>query len=183
MAEALSAAGFRVTVDADRGLDHGVWIPLMAAFPDARIPVLSLSIDPRAGPEHHLLVGRALASVGDRNILLLGSGGLTHNLGELNWADRHAPAPHWSREFAEWINQRMALGDEQSLLKYRRLAPHAVRNHPTEEHLMPLFVAMGFAGQGWHGERVFCGDSHSALALDAYVLQPAIRGESRRLPR
>jgi 4,5-DOPA dioxygenase extradiol len=167
----LSDAGISAGLAGDRGLDHGTWVPLMAAFPDAQVPVLSLSVNPHAGPAHHFSVGRALASIGERNILLLGSGGLTHNLGELNWVDRGAAAAPWSREFAEWVARTMACGDAQSLLDYRRLAPYALRNHPTEEHVLPLFVAMGFAGEGWLGRRVFSGDSHSALALDAYVFE------------
>lgn len=183
LADTLSRQGIAARIHPGRGLDHGAWIPLAAAYPGADIPVVSLGVCPGAGPAHHLAVGRALATLPREGMLLLGSGGMTHNLAQLDWENRAAPAAPWSRQFAEWMHRGLVEGDEDSLLRYRELAPHAVRNHPTDEHLMPLFVAMGYAGRGWRGRRLFQGDSHAALAVDSYLLDAASAPMDRARPR
>jgi len=183
LADALASHAIAARILPDRGLDHGAWIPLAAAYPQADIPVVSLGVCPGAGPARHLAVGRALATLQREGILLLGSGGMTHNLAQLDWENRAAPAAPWSRQFAEWMHLGLLAGDEDALLRYRELAPHAARNHPTDEHLMPLFVAMGYAGKGWRGRRLFQGDSHAALAVDSYLLDPAPAGDDQVRPR
>ncbi len=171
IAERLTAAGQDVLLVEGRGYDHGTWVPLKLMYPDADVPVVQLSVQPRRDPAHHFAVGRALAPLAEEGILILGSGSLTHNLHEAfaggrgPRARRVAP-PAWVRDFAEWIAEKVAMRDVEALLDYRARAPHAVRNHPTDEHLLPLFVALGAGGEA--GLRVHTDYDFGVLAMDAY---------------
>lgn len=167
--ERLTAAGLQAETDAERGLDHGVWVPLMLMYPQADIPVVPVSLQPALGPAHHLRLGEALAGLSEEGVLILGSGGLTHNLRELRPEDE-AP-PEWVSAFTEWVAGRLAANDRPALLDYRRLAPQAARNHPTEEHLLPLFSALGAAGPQTRARRLHAAYSYGALAMDAYAFE------------
>ena len=174
VAEALEAAGVPATLDPARGLDHGAWVPLRLMFPEADLPVIPLSIQPRQGTVGALRLGRALAPLRERGFLVIGSGNVTHNLGDYAVASRAGcDAPAYVRGFADWIWERLAVRDVASLLDYRRLAPHAVRAHPTEEHLLPLYVALGAAGESFDAERVHAGIDSYVLAMDAYSFTAA----------
>lgn len=129
-----------------RGLDHGAWIPLLLAWPDADIPVVQLALERRSDPAKHFETGQALASLRDKGILVLGSGGVVHNLGAL--APEGTPTPEWALAFDSWLAQVLAEGDMESLLDFRRRAPHAAIAHPTDEHFRPIFVAAGAGGGG-----------------------------------
>jgi 4,5-DOPA dioxygenase extradiol len=169
VAQALVAAGLPVDVDAHRGLDHGAWVPLRLMFPDADVPVVPLSIQPHLGPEHALRVGRALFALRERGILVIASGNLTHNLRDYFVAAQtggHTPA--YVREFADWVWDRLEAGDVAALLDYRRATPSAGRAHPTEEHLLPLYVALGAGGEEFTAERVHAGIDDYVLAMDAF---------------
>jgi 4,5-DOPA dioxygenase extradiol len=163
---ALQAAGFSAGLDLQRGLDHGAWVPLKLVFPDADIPVVSLSIQPDKGPAHHLAVGRALADLALENIWVLGSGSATHNLRDLEWGN--TGRSRWASEFEQWLAEKIADGDAEALVDYRRQAPHAVRAHPRDEHLLPLFVALGAAGAGAKGQRLHDSFAHGSLSMAAY---------------
>jgi 4,5-DOPA dioxygenase extradiol len=164
--ELLLGKGFPADIDPQRGLDHGAWSPLLYMYPDADVPVVQLSLQPALGPKHHLEVGRALKSLGAENVLVIGSGHLTHNLRD--WARGNgAPAPY-AREFQDWVKQKIDSGDLEKLANYRSLSPQGVRAHPTDEHFLPLFVALGAAGDG-APERVYDAIDSGVLAMDAYV--------------
>jgi 4,5-DOPA dioxygenase extradiol len=167
--ELLGAAGIPAAIDRQRGLDHGAWVPLHLMVPDAQIPVVQLSLQPQRGPAHHYRLGAALRPLRADGVLIVGSGGLTHNLHEFGLAPRQAPAFPWVAQFQEWIAERIAAGDLDALLDYRRRAPHAARVHPTDEHLLPLFVALGAAGAPWRGDRIPAGVDYGMLAMDAYA--------------
>ncbi len=167
--EHLIAAGFAATADPSRGLDHGAWIPLRMMFPDADVPIIPLSIQSRLGPQHHLLLGRALAPLAARGILVLASGNLTHNLGDFQIASQAGGAAlAYVREFADWIGARLIAHDLSALLDYRTQAPHAQRAHPTEDHLLPLYVAVGAAGENFDASRFHAGVDDFVLATDAF---------------
>ena len=170
-ASLLEEAGMAVGRSAVRGLDHGAWVPLSLIYPDAGIPVAQLSIVRGAGPAEHARLGLALAALRGEGVLLVGSGSLTHNLHEYRGQDIDAPAPDWVSQFERWMKARLEAGDRAALLDYRRAAPHAVRNHPTEEHLLPLFVAMGAAGAGARASRLHASVEHGVLAMDAYAFE------------
>lgn len=165
----LEQAGFEVKRSASRGLDHGAWVPLSLMYPQADIPTLQVSVLRGAGPAEHERLGLALAALRDQGVLVIGSGSLTHNLYEFRGQDINEPAPAWVSEFSAWMADKLAHGNRQALLNYRQEAPHAARNHPTDEHLMPLYAAMGAAGAGAKGERLHASNEYGVLAMDAYA--------------
>lgn len=178
-ARLLEAAGFAVSRDPRRGLDHGAWVPLKLVYPDADIPVTQLSIQTRLGPAHHLAVGRALAPLREEGVLIVASGAATHNL-EAVLSTRFtldAAVPDWVAAFSAWLAETLDGGDVDALLDYRARAPHARANHPTEDHILPLFVALGAAmgeggagaGMGAKAERLHASFSFGALAMDVYA--------------
>ncbi len=170
IAEMLAGAGFQAARDPQRGFDHGTWVPLLLAYPAADIPVVQLSVQPRLGPAHHLAVGRALAGLADEGVLIVGSGSFTHNLYEIDrTAGDDAPAPPWVSGFVDWMVSALDRGDEAALLDYRMRAPDAARNHPTDEHLLPLYVALGAAGAKWQADRLHRSVDLSILAMDAFA--------------
>ena len=169
--ERLRTSGFDCNIDKRRGLDHGAWVPLLLMYPRADIPVLQLSVQPHLGPEHHLRVGRALAPLRDEGVLIIGSGSFTHDLSEFRGHSPNDPAPDWVNSFANWFDAALAKGATNDLLNYRRLAPFATKNHPTEEHLLPLFAALGAAGQNTHVERLHASSTYSVLRMDVYAFQ------------
>lgn len=156
-----------VEPDATRGLDHGVWVPLMLMYPEADIPVAQLSIQSHLGPQAHYQLGQALAAVQQQNVLLLCSGAITHNLHDFFTADRNADVLDYVPAFSDWMAGRIAANDTAALLDYRRQAPGGVRAHPHEDHLMPLFVAIG-AAQG-KATRHQPENTYGILAMDTYV--------------
>ncbi len=167
---ALEAASLDATADPDRGLDHGAWVPLMMLYPDADVAVVPVSIQSAAGTRGAWALGRALAPLTERGILVVGSGNITHNL--MDYRTAVSGAPDYVRGFADWFAARLAEGDLEALLDYRRQAPDAERAHPTEEHLLPIFVALGAAGDAPLAERFHAGIQDRVLAMDAYRFAP-----------
>lgn len=170
--ELLGQAGFNAT-HKRRGFDHGTWVPLMLLYPDATIPIVQLSVQPNESPEYHFSLGRALQPLRKEGVLIIGSGSFTHNLsavfGRNGLVDRKASAPAWVTEFADWMDERLTRGNIDELLSYRTMAPHAKQNHPTDEHLLPLYVAMGAASGDIAGKRVHRSHEFGALMMDAYT--------------
>ena len=169
----LDAAGLAPVMATGRGYDHGTWVPLMLLYPDADVPVVQLSVQPQQGAAHHLAVGRALASLRHEDILVIGSGSATHNLHAYFRGGYAAdtPALPWVAAFGEWVHQKAEAGAVDDLVNYRTRAPYAAENHPTEEHILPLHVALGAAGEGAKGARVHTSHRHGVLMMDAYTFQ------------
>ncbi|KJS38686.1 MAG: extradiol ring-cleavage dioxygenase [Rhodospirillaceae bacterium BRH_c57] len=168
VAEQLTAAGLPASVDAARGFDHGVWVPLSRMYPKANIPTLAVSLQSGLGPAHHFALGQALQPLRERDVLIVGSGSLTHNLREFFGRAPVEPGETYATEFADWIAAAVARGDVEALLDYRRQAPHAERAHPTDEHLLPLFVALGAGSPGVVGQRIHHAMDAGVLSMDAY---------------
>lgn len=161
-------AGLGVTALGERGLDHGAWTPLRFMYPAHDIPVTQLAVQSHLGAQHHYNLGRALAPLPDEGVLIVGSGGVSHNLRE--W--RSVPAgtsPAWMTEFVAWVRNALETRDHAALIDYVKQAPQAARNHPTHEHFLPLFVALGAAGADARIVRELKGETDRALALDGYV--------------
>ena len=181
----LQSSGVAATANACRGLDHGAWVPLRRMFPNADVPVAQVSIQPSLDAAHHLHVGTALAPLRQDGVLIIGSGHVTHNLrdwmagvrqrGSREVAD--GAADPYVVEFREWIAEALAGNDRDRLLRWRDLAPNALRAHPTPEHFMPLFVAFGAAfapnGHAPRVERIDAGVDSGVLAMDAYMFWPS----------
>ena len=137
--------GGHVEQDEERGLDHGAYVPLKEMFPDADVPVLQMSL-PTLDPRKLHEVGRRLAPLRDKNVLIVGSGFMTHNLSCVNFpAGPDYEPPSWSKEFDDWAHQQLANGDVDALLDFQVKAPAAGIAHPRTEHFAPLFVAVGAA--------------------------------------
>ncbi len=169
VATLLTAADIATATDNSWGLDHGAWVPLRYLYPEADIPVVQLSLQAHQPPAYHYRIGQLLAPLAQDNILLMGSGSFTHNLRELrpNLPDAVDP-PHLT-EFLQWFLQKMSGGDLEALFNYRHLAPHAVRVHPSDEHLLSLFFAMGAADEWKHFIHLDSGSTYQSLRMDAFA--------------
>lgn len=164
-ARLLDAAGIPASLDPARGLDHGAWVPLSLLRPQADIPVFQISVQPRLGPGHAAKVGAALSPLRDNGVVLLASGSLTHNLSALDWDAADVADPR-ALAFADWIDAAIAADDRAALLDYRARAPYASFHHPTEEHLLPLFAALGASSGA--GKRIHSSATFGNLMMDAY---------------
>lgn len=164
----IEAAGMPCSRDPARGLDHGAWVPLRLLYPQADIPVVPIAIQPRLGPSHHYKLGKALASLRAEGVLVIGSGSITHNLHDLATGYSNEHQAPYVKPFIDWIEARLTDGDVDALLDYRRQAPFAERAHPTDEHLLPLFVALGAAGETFCAQRIDAGIDMGLLAMDIY---------------
>ncbi len=171
VSELLRAAGLDCKIDNRRGLDHGAWVPLLPMYPRADIPVLQLSIQTHLGTGHHLAVGRALAPLREEGVLIIGSGSMTHDLSEFRGHGPNDPAPHWVNSFADWFHSSLTSGATDDLLDYRRKAPFAIKNHPTEEHLLPLYAALGAAGADARIKRLHASSTYGILRMDVYSFE------------
>lgn len=167
---ALQAHGFEVHTDAQRGLDHGAWMPLRHMFPSADVPVVPLSVQSHEGPRHAYRIGQALAVLAAQHIWIVGSGNVTHNLGDLRLARMQGDrTPAYVQVFADWLAEHLAQGDLDSLLNYRQLSPEGMRAQPSEEHLLPLFTALGAAGPGAAPRAFHRGITDCVIAMDGYA--------------
>lgn len=166
--ELLGGAGISIDAVPDRGLDHGAWVPLMLMHPQADIPVTQLALQTALGPAHHLRLGEALRPLRDEGVLILASGSVTHNLREFGRHDYAASPPDWVSGFNEWLADAVRAGRSADILDYRRVAPEAARNHPTEEHLLPLFAALGAATPGVTPRRIHEGYTYGVIGMDAW---------------
>lgn len=160
----LAAAGIDAGPDTNARLDHGAWVALMAMYPAADVPVVPLAVMPHQDARAHYALGRALAALADDGVLLVGSGSLTHNLYEVSWNDPATPA--WVSGFRDWMLDKLAANDVDALLDWQTRAPFARENHPTDEHLLPLFFALG-AGGGGAATAFNAGVAHRTVAMDA----------------
>ncbi len=156
-------------LDPERGLDHGAWVPLLLAYPAADVPVLQVSVQTHLGPEHHLRLGAALAPLRGEDVLVVGSGSWTHDLGRFRGQAEDAAATPDVAAFANWMDAAVREGRVGDLLDYRTRAPYAKEQHPTEEHLLPFFVALGAAGPRAPARRLHESAMFSMLRMDAYA--------------
>ncbi len=165
-----------IHIDRQRGLDHGAWSPLRFMYPAADIPVIQLAVMPQESAETHYRLGRQLQSLAQDGVLLLASGGLTHNLRDMVGDAADGDTLPYVAQFRDWFAGALQSGDIPALLDWQRQAPHALRAHPTPEHLLPLFVALGAAGEGAATRTAHRDSQLGALALDAFVFAPAVAG-------
>ncbi|MEL4180025.1 dioxygenase family protein [Roseateles sp. PN1] len=159
------------------GLDHGIWTPLRYMYPTADVPVLPLAFVPSQSPAQQFALGEMLTPLAEQGVLIMGSGSITHNLrlvfGQGLPPAIDAPEIQASAEFRAWLQARAAAADWPALLDYRRQAPHAVAMHPTDEHLLPWFVAAGAGGRNSPAVRIHESLTFGSLAMDAYAFGSA----------
>ena len=163
--ELLKADGLPARIDTQRPFDHGVWVPLSLMYPQADIPVVQVSLPTRGGPALQTRVGHALASLREHGVLLIGSGSITHNLRELDWHAGPESVEPWARAFRDWMIEKLEANDEAALHDYRQQAPNAVRSHPSDEHLLPLYFARAAGGEFSVAHQGF---TMGALGMDIY---------------
>jgi 4,5-DOPA dioxygenase extradiol len=163
--ELLQSAHLPARIDSNRPFDHGVWVPLSLMYPQADIPIVQVSLPTRGGPALQTRVGHALASLREHGVLLIGSGSITHNLRELDWHAGPESVEPWAKAFRDWMIEKLAANDEAALHDYRAQAPNAVRNHPSDEHLLPLYFARAAGGPFSVAHQGF---TMGALGMDIY---------------
>lgn len=173
VASLLQAAGLPVHVLDEGGLDHGIWTALRYVYPAADIPVLPLAFVPSQPPAQQFALGEALAPLRAQGVLVLGTGSITHNLRRVFAGGLHGqadlPEIPESAAFRDWMLARAEARDWDALFGYRRQAPHAVDMHPTDEHLLPWFVAAGAGGRSAPARRLHASVTHGSLGMDAYA--------------
>ena len=166
---ALQAQGFDVRQDPARGLDHGAWVPLRHMFPDADIPVIPLSMQTLGGPAHAYRIGQALSALAQDDILLVASGNVTHNLRDYSSARLSGgQTPAYVHAFSDWVHAHLLQRDVETLLRYRQSSADGARAHPSEDHFLPLFTALGAAGPDAQPQAFFRGVSDYVIAMDGY---------------
>ncbi len=167
----LQAAGLPAHVVPESGLDHGIWTPMRFLYPNVDVPVLPLAWVPSWTPAQQFALGQALAPLADEGVLILGSGSITHNLrlfmqGRPGMDDTEHPP---SREFRDWVATRASALDWDALLDYRQQAPHGVAMHPTDEHLLPWYIAAGAGGRTHAPVRLHESAAYRYIGMDAYA--------------
>ena len=141
----LTDAGFICSGDKTRGLDHGAWVPLALMYPHADVPIVQISVQPSHSALHHFKVGESLRALRNEGYLIVASGGLTHNLRAFRGQELDTPIMPQAKKFLEHFLPLAQKGDIETLMQWREQIPEARWNHPTPEHLLPYFVALGAA--------------------------------------
>lgn len=157
-----------VVVD-EQGLDHGAWIPLSLMYPSADIPVLQFSVLPGRPASEHITLGRMLASLRAEGVLVFASGGSVHNLRAL-FRDGSGQTTSWARNFSSWLDERLMAGDNEAIVNWQS-HPDALNAHPSDEHFLPLPVAVGAAGEQFVTERLHSGFEHGSIGMHAYAFR------------
>ena len=164
----LNSAGIAAVPDPGRGFDHGTWVPMRLIYPQADIPVVQVSLPRPRTPESLFALGEALAPLREDNIMILGSGGITHNLFMQRPAG-NGPPQAWAVGFDEWVERALATRDHETLFRYAQLAPYARHAVPTTDHFDPLFVTLGSAGK-YSVETIYEGFQMSHFSLRSFAL-------------
>ena len=166
IADLLGQSGLSATLDIQRELDHGAWVPLRHFRPAADLPVVQVSLPYDIDAAGAMRLGQALAPLRDQGVLVMGSGSLTHNLYEFRQPVRD---PEYAQAFADWIAAAVMHRDDDALIGYRTRAPHAARAHPTEEHYLPLLVALGASTPDEPRTHIPGGMTDGVLSMDSFA--------------
>ena len=160
----LADAGLTAHANSTRPRDHGVWMPLLHMYPDADIPVIEISLPINMSAKDIFKIGQTLAILREQQILLIGSGSITHNLAELSWHGESQEVPVWASSFRNDVVSKLNHQDYEAILDWQNI-PYVKRNHPTLEHFAPLFFAMG---TGLRFNIVHSSFSMGSLGMDIY---------------
>jgi 4,5-DOPA dioxygenase extradiol len=177
VAERLQQAGLAAKALPQGGLDHGIWTVLRYLFPDADVPVLPLAWVPNQPPQQQFALGQALAPLLEDGVMVLGSGSITHNLRRVFSQGLDAPADQAeiaeSRAFRQWMQEKSEARDWPALWAVRQQAPHFRDMHPTDEHLLPWYIAAGAGGLEHSPRRLHESVTYGCLGMDAYAFGAA----------
>ncbi len=166
-ARLLTQAGLTVGFDERRGLDHGAWVPLFHLLPKVNLPVFQVSMPATLETAQALKLGQALAALREQGVLIVASGSMTHNLYEVRQPGSQPQA--YAQEFTAWVRAAVLAKATQSVVAYRSEAPHAERAHPTDEHFLPLLIAMGAAGDTEPVRLLEGGITYGVISMESYV--------------
>ncbi|MBH5319505.1 dioxygenase [Paenibacillus sp. GSMTC-2017] len=161
-----SKHGIESVLDEQRGLDHGAWAVLKLLYPDADIPVVALSVNRYLSNEQQYQIGKALAELREQDVLIIGSGGTVHNLRRLNWQGEGND--EWAESFDNWLQNKLKTWDVEALFNYRELAPYAAEAVPTNEHFIPLLLAMGAGDKNRQAELLHQSYQFGNLSLSCW---------------
>lgn len=172
-AQAAAAAeaihSIRVHPDHEMGLDHGAWSVLLHMWPRADVPVFQLSIDFCKPPAWHFALGRELAALRERGILILASGNIVHNLSRLRTEEESTNLFDWAVEFDAWSRDRLAGGDHEALVRYADLGQTARLAVPTNDHYLPLLYACGALGRDEPVRFTHEGFQHGSISMRCFA--------------
>ena len=170
IAEQFQQAGWPAELVDNPGIDHGVWIPLRLMYPAADIPIVQLSVPLEFTPQQLFDVGKILKPMRSENILILGSGGIVHNLRLFRGGETNPPVEPWAQEFDNWFGDRLEQRDVASLLRFEEEGPHARLAVPTFEHLAPVFIVLG-AADGYQTVRpIFQGFQYGSISMRSFAI-------------
>lgn len=176
LVDCLQDAGYAPRIDGHRGLDHGAWVPLRMMYPSADIPIIPLSIKAHGGAAYHYALGQALKPLSAEGFLIIATGSITHNLRDYMLCVRNKlPTPDYVTRFADWVDHQLQSANTAALIDYRKTASDASQAHPTEDHFMPFFVALGAAGDNPASERFYAGVDDLVIAMDGYRFERAVQ--------
>ena len=167
----LTAAGFAAQLDPTRGLDHGAWVPMILAYPDAKVPVIELTLPVPRSASELLKIGQTLAPLRERGVLLVGSGGVVHNLQRMHWGDKRASVDPWAHQFDKWVRSRLDKLDIQGLADYEATAPGSKLAVPTTEHFDPIFLVLGAASERDRVTDIYEGMDYGNLSMRTFALR------------
>lgn len=175
----LEGTGRAARLDPTRGWDHGLWAPLRLMFPEAAIPIVEVSLPQGSSPEELLAMGAALAPLHEKGVLLVGSGGIVHNLARVRFG--RVDVDPWARQFDDWVAQALESRDIPRLTRYRTEAPHADLAVPTSEHFDPLFVALGYASPVEQVSPIYAGFEHGNISLQSFAVASESKSGDRAI--
>lgn len=165
----LNKAGLKAYTDPERGLDHGAWAPMSRVFPKADVPIVQLTVPAGDPPERLMAIGRALAPLREKGVVLAGAGTLSHNLRLVHFGGKDDAPDAWVKEYDAWVSDKLDRGDTATLQKVMTLAPSARLAAPTPEHLDPFFYVLG-AGEGGKRTDYYHGIKYGNGLLRAFTL-------------
>jgi 4,5-DOPA dioxygenase extradiol len=166
----LGRSGLSATLDARRGLDHGAWVPLRFLFPRADVPVVEVSLPIPRRPQDALKIGAALGPLRNDGVLLMGSGGIVHNLRRIDAAEDSTRVATWARAFDDWMAARLEAMDVAAILTYREEAPSADSAVPTSDHFDPIFIVLGSAAPGEGVQTLHEGFRYGSLSMRSFLV-------------
>lgn len=166
-ARIVEALGGGARTEPARGLDHGAWVPLRLAWPDAAIPVIQVSL-PAAAPRELFALGEALRILRQEGVAIVGSGGIVHNLRRVVFHDKDAPVEPWAAAFDRWVAERVVVRDVEALFGYEA-AENAAAAVPTPEHFDPLFVALGAAEPHERAATIYVGFQYGTISMRSFA--------------